>query len=402
MKRPNTQKHWTALAVARYYERNDTACRARDLYRYVSELFDKPDQLVWALTKLDDEDTIDHIVVKSPTKDGGRSNTYAYYPTPITIEELRDLGEPTELPDGSPIPDTLDPSIPTKRVSAEEADSVPAPESESFGLKYETMTGPPRSRSSEGALPPRDYDASGRSQSPDAVIEITDDPDPATGDDSDEEAAESDDNDETPIDTSEDTDTDNDAQNDAEAVCDYCGQEFASAHGVDVHLAYCPEYDPDADEVEDEDQDEEDSDDSAPFECEHCSRTFDSKRGRSVHTTKSHPDDEDEDESEADTSTEDAAADIPVEVAEFDDPTNIDPEHVPRRPGAFARSMDWNSIANRLERRAAEAHDEGLTEIAAAYSQFAVLAMDGDLERRIALILLGNPVLDLEDQLVMH
>lgn len=208
IKQSNTKLHWTALAVARFYEKHGTACRARDLYPYVEELHDTPDHLISALYDLNDTDTVDHSVVMSPRKTGGDSKTFAYYPTPITTETLRDLGEPTELPDGSPVPDDIDTSIPTDRVAAE--DEVPPPENQdTFGLEYDTMGG---TRPKEAT---RNYDTSRRAEEPQTSIvpDSTDEP----GSDTDE----------VPI---------------ADEVdpCPYCGRDdFEDSRQKGGHMAHC-------------------------------------------------------------------------------------------------------------------------------------------------------------------
>jgi hypothetical protein len=169
MLQKNTKQFWTTLAIARYYENEGTAARLRDIYPYLSEVVGNPSILSATLSTLNKKDVLDRIYVQ--TSDG--HGMYAYYPTPITIEELRDAGEPTELPDGSPIPADLNTEIPTSRVAAE--DEVEAPRDATIPApEYEPST-PTGSRRGE-----RDWEWP---EEPDAMIMVLDEEDDAESSD---------------------------------------------------------------------------------------------------------------------------------------------------------------------------------------------------------------------------
>lgn len=111
MQQANTYRHWAAFSVAQYYEKYQRACRIRDLYPLVEDVFETPRSLNTALQYLRDAELIGHKQAEMA------SVVYAYYPIKPTIEELRELGAPTKLPDGSPIPDGADLTLPTDRVT---------------------------------------------------------------------------------------------------------------------------------------------------------------------------------------------------------------------------------------------------------------------------------------------
>lgn len=319
MKQPNTKLHWTALAVARYYDRFGTACRGRDLYPYVRDIHDKPDDLISALAAL--KDVLGNISVKSPIRSGGSTVAFAYYPTSVTIEELRDIGEPTELPDGSPVPEDANTTIPSARVADDE--EVPPPtDNDTMGLQYENMVSVrDRPRGDH-----REYDTSNL-EDIDVALAV-----PSDGDS---------DDDETPY------------------ACEYCGESFPSSHAKGGHKRHCIDR---------------------------------------IHTDALH----DKALEEYDAHMEDdlPPVDAPEETPDTgDDPIgDIDPEP-PSLPmaGEHSNDVDWHRVATRLERKAVDAHDAGLTEVASAYSQFAALAVEGSLEKRMAFILLGTPILEIED-----
>ena len=306
MKRPNTKKHWTALTLARYYDEHQTAARARDLWPVLKEIYDDPNNLNRALNGLRKDDFIDHVPVKSPSRDGGKTKTFAYYPTKTTIEQLRDIGEPTEMPDGSAIPDDINPSLTTSR--ATEGDNVDLPPSDVMAPEYQT------SYAGDGQRP--------TSYSKRDTTHISEDP---VADLADDEA---------------DDESDDD---DDKHVCPYCGDTFDTPNGLGGHKGWCEEG-PNADRKP--------SDDA--------------------------PD-----------------ADLPpVEQTEFE-PATTDGQHAD--PGALASEVNLAELARGLELTAQEAHANGMTDVAAAYSQFAALAAEDNLGRRAAFILLGVPVLDIED-----
>jgi len=139
LQKTNTKSHWTALAVARYYEIHGTAVRARDLYD-LEHNHDKPERLVATLSRLNDIGVLDAIPVMSPASKGGETRTHAYYPTNITIETLRDLEEPTKYPDGRFVQDDQDVTIPTDRVTASERPDPPT-NIERLGLEYTDTVG---------------------------------------------------------------------------------------------------------------------------------------------------------------------------------------------------------------------------------------------------------------------
>jgi hypothetical protein len=161
MKQPNTKKHWTALSIAAYYQKNGHACRARDLFPMVTAIHDDGDSLISSLHSLKADEIVGHVTVE--TGDNGASGrVFAYYPTTITIEDLRDIGLPTELPDHSPIPDEFDLTLPTERVSAEEekAGDIPLPTEDSPALEYARR--PNQSKVREN---PREYSTEDRFES---------------------------------------------------------------------------------------------------------------------------------------------------------------------------------------------------------------------------------------------
>jgi hypothetical protein len=216
MKQPNTKRHWTALAVARFYEEHETAARARDLYPLLEDIFPNPDTLVAALFALNEQDVIDHMVITSPSKRGS-SKVFAYYPTNITIEELRDLEEPTELPDGTPISGDMDVHIPTMRVASGELPDKPQAKDEEVGLDYANVA--------SGGDGDRDYDSSQRSVDPDAALEVTTDGGGTT--------------DQTMTDDTDDTD--DAADTDDEHTCPYCGDSYDSGNALGGHKNWCDE-----------------------------------------------------------------------------------------------------------------------------------------------------------------
>jgi len=198
MKRPNTKKHWTALTLARYYDEHQTAARARDLWPVLKEIYDDPNNLNRALGGLRKDDFVDHVPVKSPSRDGGKTKTFAYYPTKTTIEQLRDIGEPTEMPDGSAIPDDINPSLTTSR--ATEGDDVALPPSDVMAPEYQTSyAGDGQRRTSYSK---RD------------TTHISEDP---VADLADDEA------DDEPVD------------DDDKHVCPYCGDTFDTPNGLGGH-----------------------------------------------------------------------------------------------------------------------------------------------------------------------
>ena len=231
MKKPNTKKHWTALAVARYYDKFGTAARARDLYPNLDRIFDKPDQLVSALSKLNSEDYIDAMTVKSSSSNGMR-NVYAYYPTPITIEELRDIGLPTKFPDGEYVSDELDLELPTARVSTEDG-TPPAPNTERPGLKYAWNENAQR----KAGEPTIDKPKPGIADEPDAVM-----PEMEAADDEDEPVEyDLDGLDPEAVELALDT---------LLHICDNCGEMFDSGKALGGHRSHC---------LRDEEQDEDDA-----------------------------------------------------------------------------------------------------------------------------------------------
>jgi hypothetical protein len=114
--------------------------------------------LVATLARLNEAGVLDYIEVMSPTKNGGKSRSFAYYPTKSSIENLRDLEEPTELPDGSPVPDAYNTTLPTARVDKDEQPDPPQ-NNMTTGLDY---------TSAVHAAQDRDYDYD-RSSDPDPV-----------------------------------------------------------------------------------------------------------------------------------------------------------------------------------------------------------------------------------------
>jgi len=138
MQKSNTKLHWTALAVARFYEHKGTACRVRDLYNLggIDKIHETPTRLAACLHGLYKKERIDAFDILSPDKDGSKTRTRAYYPTNITIETLLDLGEPTELPDGTPINGDYDTRIPSERVDADEQPEPPQ-DNDVFAPEYD-------------------------------------------------------------------------------------------------------------------------------------------------------------------------------------------------------------------------------------------------------------------------
>ena len=158
LQQSNTKSHWTLLAVARHFEIHGTACRARDLYEH-EQLHDTPDRLVATLARLKETGVLDYIEVMSPAKNGNKTRSFAYYPTKSSIENLRDLEEPTALPDGSPVPDEYDTTLPTARVDKGEQPDPPR-NNMTTGLEYESNLHATKKN--------KDYDRS-RSTDPDPV-----------------------------------------------------------------------------------------------------------------------------------------------------------------------------------------------------------------------------------------
>jgi len=311
MKLPNTKKHWTALALARYYDKFQKAARARDLFPYMREIHGGGESIAHSLRDLAEDGTIDYAEVKAPRQNGGTTTVHAYYPTPITIEDLRDLEEPTEMPDGSPIPDGLSTELSTARVSAEDdIDKILPEPDESVGMDYAHKY----PQESSGYLP---------------------------------------DDDEDDIEQTEDDDSDDDEPS---FTCSYCGRGIGGKGPLTMHERAC------LNDIHEQALEERAQPDEPTFETEQVDITPDT--------------------------TADPIGDIGPEPTEGSTVT----------AGSLRGKTDWNRIATRLERKAMDADDAGLTEMAAAYSQFAVRAVEGDLDIQTAYTLLGDPVLEIEEQ----
>lgn len=174
MQQRNTKKHWLALSLVRYYHNTSEAARVRDLWPLVSEFYERPDNLVSQLGELKNRDElVDHLVTKSPGRKGDRK-VFAYYPTEELAERLRGMGEPSYLPDGSPIPESLDPSLPDENTHPDDPENVTCTiNDDETGLRYhnkETGDGPSKRR----------YSSTDRRRDPDITPDERDDEDDDT------------------------------------------------------------------------------------------------------------------------------------------------------------------------------------------------------------------------------
>jgi hypothetical protein len=292
MQKPNTKTHWTALAVAQYYDEFDEPARARDLYPFVQDIHDKPESLVAALQNLRAKDEIGYILTNSPAETGS-TMTYAHYPTEETITTLMEIDTPTQLPNGQAIPDSVEVTIPPNWPDDPDELTITT---DSEPLTYRDFGG--------------DYPRDGTRR--------------------------------------------------------YSQADLRSARTLDLTADGTA-----ADDEEGEQgghDDEQTIDYSLPTEDE-----------------ESDSDDSDTSQSTADIHPQDTLP-SPLESSSMDTPT----------PGEVAGEIDWSRIATRLERKATEADENGLTEIASAYSQFATLAAEGRLDDSTAYMLLGTPVLRFE------
>jgi hypothetical protein len=101
--RNNAAFNWVRLALMRFYATRDEAARMRDLYRFVDELYDDPNQLSAALSEQAGQGIIGRFPVD--IEDGATNcPANAYYPTPATRETVRSVGLPTAFPNGDPLP----------------------------------------------------------------------------------------------------------------------------------------------------------------------------------------------------------------------------------------------------------------------------------------------------------
>jgi len=207
-KRPNTKLHWALLAVARYFEEHGEAARVRDIHPRIDNLFDSPNTLSSTMFNLYDMGVLDHVVVISPNQGGDSAvRTNAYYPTNITIDTLRDLGEPEKLPNGNPVPDDYDTHTPTERVALD--DEVPLPSNLDRPGVMEW--------SGKGDRPTADDTPSPNTRDTETKPAIRLKPQPRTMDD-----------DLTPA-----------IEHNPEFTCDKCGETFENNAGLGSHRKYC-------------------------------------------------------------------------------------------------------------------------------------------------------------------
>lgn len=121
MVQTNTMSQWTVLAVAKHYEQYEMGARTRDLWPYLNNMFEAPNHLSSMLHSLNGNGHLGKVKTKARYTGTGHGGTNeqnmtvsGFYPTEDSIEYLEERGEPTEYPDGSPVPDDLDVSIPEK------------------------------------------------------------------------------------------------------------------------------------------------------------------------------------------------------------------------------------------------------------------------------------------------
>ena len=353
LKKPNTKIHWTALALTRYWEQFDEAARARDLYPFVQDIHENPDSLISSLSNLREGDVIGFATMQSPTNNGRTTKAFAYYPTNITIDRLRDVGEPSKLPNGEYVPEDLDTSIPDARVTAEEEDDVSLPSGDATGLEYVNMGG----SSSRSKLPSRDYDTSNLKEV-DGVVDVQ---------------------------TDEDVD-DIETEDEDKYECPFCGDTFGNPHRFGGHKSACK---PDPDEITHEfDPSWDDVDDALDFVFTTAFDSDDTSDDEEPVEIRPEPEFEEmADSMSSDDIDEASDEDVDTALNGFDPMKAISTDQVGYNPRAASR---------KLSRRAERAFDAGLYDIATTYSQFAELAKDGELEEQMLEILLGQPVLEQE------
>jgi len=345
MKRPNTKIHWGALAVAKYYQKTGEAARLRDLYPTVREVFDTPDDLSASLANLLGTGTIDAKMCLSPSKNGGKTKTNAYYPTTITIEGLRDVGSPTKLTDGSAVPDYFSTDIPSERVDAAEDPTMPSGGPQ-HGLEYERMGR--RGTRSNWSTAPESTDAT-ELPTIDAITGLDE------GDDMSPPEPHTLDDDLTPA-----------IVEDIIHYCEDCGTLFETGNGLGGHRggSACGQG-------------------SDPTDCTVCGETFQTVRGMKSHRTIVHPD-WDADEQDTDDTPDEAhgrnesrlVSTLTAAESDSDAYGDIPVAHDPAYMTARSVELDWPTIANRLSTIATSARETDNETAANAYDRFAALAME--------------------------
>lgn len=119
MKQKNTKAHWIATAVLGYYNRHGVAPRTKDLlvdHENAPDFMADIDQVSSNLSNVsyrvhDGESFTNERPIASSKiiKEDGempRGQPNKYWPTPLTVETLRDFGAPTKLPNGKDVSHT--------------------------------------------------------------------------------------------------------------------------------------------------------------------------------------------------------------------------------------------------------------------------------------------------------
>ncbi len=365
MQQANTKSHWLALLIARYYDQTGEAARGRDLWPYAQHIYDEPDHMSAGLHYIHtNKDIVDSIQTRSPGKDAA-TDVMAYYPTEDTIETLELLDVPSYLPDGTEIPDAWDISIPESYVDDPENVTVTIDDDET-GLDYAYADS---GKDPDGHY--KTYNKTNVRRSPDIDFMDSDDaPSDDAGDSSSEQDAPPSEHDESPDDDSDDSE--------GKPLTHPQPSIPATPDGLKMDSQQPGRHAGEVDWNRIATRLERKAEDAHEAGLTEIAAAYSQFANVAV---------------SGDLDKRTAYMLLGTPILDIEAPTGTSTTY---QPGTHAGEVDWNRIATRLERKAEDAHEAGLTEIAAAYSQFANVAVTGDLDKRTAYMLLGTPILDIE------